>query len=92
MTGEVLDWFGLGRGTDVTYLLDSGLLPCALGLGTVIAWWRRHECHVNTCHRWAKHPVADGTYIVCAKHHPGVPNEGPSATHIEIAHQKAKEK
>ena len=35
-----------------------------------ILFFRRHECHVHTCHRPAWHPHPGHGHPVCKRHHP----------------------
>lgn len=64
--------FWSGVGSDVSELAI---------VAAVIGMYRRHNCHVKGCPRIGKHPVEGTPYIVCAKHHPDVP-ERITARHI----------
>lgn len=55
-------------------------------LGGVIQLYRRHNCHVDGCHRIGKHRVDGTPFTVCPKHHPEVP-EKVTAKHIHLAHR-----
>ena len=50
-------------------------------LGAVVVAIRHHNCHVKGCWRLGRHPHEQ--YKLCARHHPHVPNGGPTAEHIE---------
>lgn len=60
-------WYGFwsGFGSDLGMFAAAGALL------------RKHNCHVRGCWRIGKHPVGDGTLIVCRKHHPDLPNQAP---------------
>ena len=51
--------------------------------------WKRLECHAPGCHRIGLHRTADGTYVLCRKHHPDVKNKLTLAD-IHAAHYAAK--
>lgn len=42
---------------------------------------RHRNCHVKGCWRFGKHP--HGPYLLCAKHHPDVPDEPVTTEHVE---------
>lgn len=67
--------FWSGVGSDISELLI---------LGGVIQLYRRHACHVSSCRRIGKHHVDGTPYVVCAKHHPDVPDG--DVTHAAILH------
>ncbi len=72
--------FWSGFGSDLTYLAILG------------AAWRHLNCHAQGCWRLAKHQVEGTPYKTCRKHHPTVPNEGPTVEHIHAAHAAANPK
>lgn len=55
-------------------------------IGGLIQIYRKHNCHQTGCWRIGKHPVGDGTIVVCKKHHPGLPNGPITAEQILKAH------
>lgn len=69
----------LGVDTQQSYWYDawSGCIPALLTSTTIAAaaWavLRKHSCHVHACFRVGRFPVAGGQYVVCAKHHPDLP-------------------
>lgn len=61
-------------------------------LGGMVAFYRRHTCHVDSphfCWRWGAHPVAGTPFRACKRHHPAVP-ERVTADHIAAAHADAQ--
>lgn len=57
--------FWSGVGSDISELAI---------VAAVIAGYRKHNCHVKGCWRLGKHAVRNTPYVVCAKHHPDVPD------------------
>jgi hypothetical protein len=56
--------FWSGFGSDISELAV---------IGALLVLYRKHECHVNTCHRlhWKTWVDPDGhTHALCKKHHP----------------------
>ena len=45
-------------------LADAGLLTA------IVVWWRKHECHVQGCHRMSWHPHPEHGHALCKRHHP----------------------
>lgn len=89
-TSVVLHWLGVEPRTPSTaYNFWSGI-GSDLSEGTLvvalIAVARHKKCHVHRCWRFGKHPVADGLYKVCAKHHPGVAAEVTAEVVAEAHH------
>jgi hypothetical protein len=39
-------------------------------LASLLAWWRKHNCHVQGCWRLSWHPHPGHGHPVCRKHHP----------------------
>jgi hypothetical protein len=39
-------------------------------LGALVMIYRKHECHVERCHRPAWHPHPEHDHPVCKRHHP----------------------
>lgn len=72
----LLHWAGVEpRTPSTTYNFWSGIgsdIGEATLIGAIVAMARHKACHVRGCWRLGKHPVADGLYKVCAKHHPDV--------------------
>jgi hypothetical protein len=69
-------FFGLDNLAGVQYGFWSGIgsdLGEVAIFGGVVGIYRKHNCHVKGCARIGKHPVEGTPYVVCAKHHPGVP-------------------
>lgn len=59
-------------------LLWGGFLSCLSEvtiIGGLLAIYRKHTCHEPRCWRLARHVVAGTPYIVCRKHHPGLPDK-----------------
>lgn len=52
-------WSGIGS--------DIGEVTIVAGLWMI---WRKHECHVEGCHRPSWHVHPDHGHPVCKKHHP----------------------
>lgn len=50
--------------------------------GGVVMGIRKINCHVRGCPRIGHHLVKDTPYKVCHKHHPDVPNKGPTLEDI----------
>lgn len=56
-------WSGIGS--------DLGELSILAAIvTTAVMFWRKHECHVDGCHRPAFHPHPDHAHPVCRRHHP----------------------
>lgn len=68
--------FWSGAGSDLSELAI---------IGAAWVWVRKHNCHARGCLRLARHPVEGTPYVACAKHHPDVPDGGPSAAQIAEA-------
>lgn len=51
--------------------------------------YRKINCHEPWCWRIGRHRVEGTPYIVCHKHHPGLPGSKVKRGHIEAAHAKA---
>lgn len=67
--------FGLDNASGPWYLFWSGIgsdISELAIVGGLIAFWRKHTCHVGRCWRFARHAhTVDGvTYQLCSKHHP----------------------
>jgi hypothetical protein len=89
MLSSIVGW-GIEGGSyqfasgDVGDLLSLGVLG---GLITgLVRHWRRHECHVQKCHRviWKTVPGTD--HEVCKHHHP---HDEPSHAEVIEAHRLA---
>lgn len=48
-------------------------------LGLAFTWYKSTRCHVDTCHKYGRHPFQH--YKLCKKHHPDVPDK---LTHLHI--------
>ena len=89
MWHAILVFFGVDNEAGKGYAFWSGI-GCDLGIfGAIVAVYWKHTCHVHHCLRWARHPVGDGTLIVCRRHHPAVPNK-ITPEHVEQAHQDSQ--
>jgi hypothetical protein len=69
-------FFGLDNLSGAQYGFWSGIgsdIGEVAILGGIVGIYRKHNCHVKGCVRIAKHPVDGTPYVVCAKHHPDVP-------------------
>lgn len=58
-------------GTPWTYQFWSGIAPGIAIVTVPFSLYRRHNCVVKGCWRIGK--FKQGPYLVCNKHHPGVP-------------------
>jgi hypothetical protein len=76
-------WYGFwsGAGSDLTELAI---------IGGLISLARRHNCHVKGCWRIGRHKVEGTEFITCAKHHPTVPDGGPSSDEVRRAYESAR--
>lgn len=88
---------GLDNGSGPIYLAWSGpgadLGELAL-LGSAIALYRRHTCHVDHprfCWRPGVHLVTGTPFKTCRRHHPTVPDQ-ISAAHIAEVHAEQAER
>lgn len=74
-------WSGIAG----SFLLGGGIWS---GIG--MAYWH-HQCHAPACLRLGKHPTADGTHRLCARHHPDLPDDRKSTlSEIHERHHAAK--
>jgi hypothetical protein len=93
-------WFALHTGTlhggpDLYYNFWSGFgsdlgeatLISAVGIG-VYTGARKVNCHTKGCWRIGHHALEGTPYILCRRHHPGVPTEGASHEYILEQHRK----
>jgi hypothetical protein len=85
---------GLDSGSGYWYMWWSGV-GSDLGelaiVGTLIAQYRRHACHIDhprRCWRPGRHPVPGTPFKTCKRHHPHVPDR-VSAEHVAAAAQQA---
>ena len=78
--------FWSGFGSD----LGEATLITAVGVG-VYTGVRKVNCHTKGCWRIGHHTLEGTPYILCRKHHPGVPTRGASHQHILEQHRKYKE-
>lgn len=69
-------WSGFGS--------DIGEITLVAG---VAAYWRKHNCHQHRCWRLSRHPVGDGTFVVCRRHHPDIQGKKTTAADIAAAHE-----
>ena len=99
----VRHWLALHTGTlnggpDIYYNFWSGFgsdlgeatLISAVGIG-VYAGVRKSNCHTKGCWRIGHHRLDGTPYILCRHHHPDVPSNGASHSHILEQHRKHKE-
>lgn len=87
---HLLHWLAVHTGSDHTagnsvyynFFSGSGSDIGELAIvGGLVGIYRRHNCHQRWCWRIARHP--HGPYFLCSKHHPLVPDKGPTAAHIK---------
>jgi hypothetical protein len=57
--------------------------------GIFVILFRKLNCHAPGCWRIGLHKAADGTYVLCRKHHPDVPRK-LTLEHIHQAHAAHK--
>lgn len=91
-SGRGYAFFSSGGGP--LFLLSQLALLVAMATG-IIAWYRRNECHADTCRRIAHRTVHgtddDGrpvTYHLCRRH---VPVAAPSESDIRRHHARGSE-
>src|SRR6202020_1568905 len=74
-------WSGFGS--------DLGEAPpiSAVALG-VYTGARKVNCHTKGCWRIGHHVLEGTPYILCRRHHPGVPTHGATHEHILAEHRK----
>jgi hypothetical protein len=77
-------WSGIGSD------LGEATLISAVGIG-VYTGVRKVNCHTKGCWRIGHHVLEGTPYILCRRHHPGVPTRGATHQHILEQHQKYKE-
>lgn len=90
MLHGILVWFGVTNASGTAYLAWSGILSDISEFAVflaIMAWCRKHNCHVNRCWRFAIHPVKGTPHIVCRKHHP---DNAPSAQQVLDESEAAK--
>ncbi len=78
--------FWSGFGSD----LGEATLISAVGIG-VYTGARKVNCHTKGCWRIGHHVLEGTPFILCRRHHPGVPTEGASHEYILEQHRKYKE-
>jgi hypothetical protein len=101
--GGIRHWFALHTGIvhggpDPYYNFWSGFgsdlgeatLITAVGVG-VYTGARKVNCHTKGCWRIGHHVLEGTPYILCRRHHPGVPTKGASHEYILEEHRKFKE-
>jgi len=75
--------FWSGFGSD----LGEVTLITAVSIG-VYTGVRKVNCHTKGCWRIGHHPLDGTPYILCRRHHPGVPTHGASHQHILEQHRR----
>lgn len=87
MIHAVLTWlstlFGMDNLSGPNYGFWSGIgsdIGEVTIIGGAVMLYRHHNCHVEGCLRLGKYPVEGTPYVVCKRHHPGMPE------HITYAH------
>lgn len=78
-------WTGIDNPSGKIYAFWSGFgsdIGEVTIFGGIYMLWAKHKCHAKGCRRLGKHAVEGTPYIVCPKHHPDVPDDGPTAEHI----------
>ena len=78
--------FWSGFGSD----LGEATLISAVGIG-VYTGARKVNCHTKGCWRIGHHVLEGTPYILCRRHHPGVPSDGATHEQILEAHRRFKE-
>src|ERR1700722_1746218 len=78
--------FWSGFGSD----LGEATLISAVGIG-VYTGARKVNCHQKGCWRIGHHALEGTPYILCRRHHPGVPTGGATHEQILEQHRKFKE-
>ena len=78
--------FWSGFGSD----LGEATLISAVGIG-VYTGARKVNCHTKGCWRIGHHVLEGTPYILCRRHHPGVPTRGATHDQILEQHRKFKE-
>jgi hypothetical protein len=78
--------FWSGFGSD----LGEATLISAVGIG-VYTGARKVNCHTKGCWRIGHHVLEGTPYILCRRHHPGVPTRGATHEQILEQHRKFKE-
>jgi hypothetical protein len=78
--------FWSGFGSD----LGEATLISAVSIG-VYTGVRKVNCHTKGCWRIGHHALEGTPYILCRKHHPGVPTHGATHEHILELHRKIEE-
>ncbi len=68
---------GNGYNTWSGWLSDLGLVTIFSGLVFfIVAWWRKHNCHVYRCWRLQWHTHPGHGHPVCRTHHPYAQGRG----------------
>lgn len=80
--GSTSQWYNFWSG------FGSDIAEFSILIG-VIAFYRKHDCHVKGCWRFQHHAVEGTPYIVCRKHHPTIDRMPPTAEQVRTAHQAA---
>jgi len=78
--GQYSNWYNFFSG------FGSDLGEVAI-VGGLIQIYRKHNCHQKGCWRIGKHSV--GHYVVCSKHHPGVPKGDITAKVIKQEYNRS---
>lgn len=69
----LLHLLGLDDASGRPYLFWSGIAADVSELaifGGLFGVYRRHQCHVHGCWRFAKFPIDGTPYSSCSRHHP----------------------
>ncbi|MGH9652600.1 MAG: hypothetical protein ACRD6B_03945 [Bryobacteraceae bacterium] len=72
LNGPFYAWWS-GAGSDISELAV---------LGGIYSIYRRHQCPVHHCWRLGKHATVDPAFVVCAKHHPAIPDDAMTAAQL----------
>ena len=70
-------WLGMDDPAGPVYLFYSGFLGGVPVLAAVVLFARHRNCHVHGCWRIGRHPVTGTPYVVCRRHDPDGPSQGP---------------
>jgi hypothetical protein len=80
--GSTSQWYNFWSG------FGSDLAEFSI-LAGLIAFYRKHNCHVRRCWRLQHHAVEGTPYVVCRRHHPTIGNRPPTAEQVRVAHAAA---
>lgn len=85
ITHFFLHIFGIDTQQSPFYDFWSGIATQCSVIFAAVTYYKKHNCHVKLCLRVGKYSV--GPYLVCAKHHPILPDVTLSAD-VEAEYQE----